>query len=151
MSWKHEEPLEEEAADSPIPVSETTLRNAQPPVNHKAANGLFAPLFGPLPPIKSNYREASAVMTTSQQGPPADIDLAGLENSDAKHPPSTPNSPRPRTGKRVLSPTKGQVLRPSRRKQSQKDGQPQLVASASLGPVHPSKVSKAARKIKPGR
>jgi hypothetical protein len=90
-------------------------------------------------------------MTTSQQGPPVDIDSAGLENGDAEHPPSAPNSPRPRTGKRVLGPTKGQVLRPSRRRQSQKDGQPQPVGSASLGPVHPSKVSKAAGKTKPGR
>lgn len=151
MSWKHEEPLEEEAADGPIPVSETALRNTQPPVNHKAANGLFAPLFAPLPPVESNHREASAVMTTSQQGPPADIDSAGLENGDAEHPPSAPNSPRPRTGKGVVDPTKGQVLRPSRRKQSQKDGQPQLVASISLGPVHLVKVSKAAGKTKPGR
>jgi hypothetical protein len=151
ISWKHEEPLEEESADGPIPVSETALRNAQSPVNHEAANGLFAPLFGPLPPVESNHREASAVMTTSQQGPPPDIDSARLENGDAEHPASAPNSPRPRTGKRVLGPTKGQVLRPSRRKKSQKDGQPQPVASASLGPVHPSKLSKAAGKTKPGR
>jgi hypothetical protein len=152
MSWKHEEPLEEEgAADGPIPVSETALRHAQPPVNHEAANGLFAPLFGPLPPIESSYREASAAMTTSQQGPLTDIDSAGLENGDAERPPSAPNSPRPRMITRVLHPTKGQALRPSRRKQSQKDGQPQPVASASLGPVHSSKVSKAAGKTKPGR
>ncbi|PMD15359.1 hypothetical protein NA56DRAFT_710032 [Hyaloscypha hepaticicola] len=74
-------------------------------------------------------------MTTSQQGPPAD-------------PPSAPNSPHPRMDKRILHPTKGQALRPNKRKQSQKDGQPQPVASASLGPVHPSKVSKAAGKRK---
>jgi hypothetical protein len=90
-------------------------------------------------------------MTTSQQGPPTDIDSARLENGAAERPPSAPNSPRPRMDKRVLHPTKGQALRPSRRKQSQKDGQPQPVASASLGPVHPSKVSKAAGKTKPGR
>jgi hypothetical protein len=64
MSWKHKEPLEEEAADGPIPVSKTVFRNIQPPV-HKAANGLFAPLFGPLSPVESNHREASAVMTMS--------------------------------------------------------------------------------------
>ena len=151
MSWKHEEALEEEAADGPIPVSETALKNGQPPVNHEAANELFAPLFGPLSPVESNHREASAAMTTSQQGLPADIDLAGLENGDAEHPPSTPNLPRPIMGKQVLHPTKGQALRPSRRKQSQKYGQPQPVASASLGLVHPSKVSKAAGKTKPGR
>ncbi|KAH8588286.1 hypothetical protein B0O99DRAFT_677560 [Bisporella sp. PMI_857] len=149
MSWKHEEPLEEEAADGLIPVSGTALRNAQPSVNHEAANGFFAPLFEPLPPVESNHREASAAITVSQQRPPADIDSAGLENDDAEHPPSAPNSPGPRTGKQVLGSTK--VLWPSRRKQSHKDGQPQPVASASLGSVHPSKASKAARKIKPGR
>ena len=47
--------------------------------------------------------------------------------------------------KRVLRPTTGQVLRPSRRKQSQKDGQP---ANASLGLVYSLKVSKAAGKRK---
>ena len=145
MSWKHEEPLEEEAADGPIPVSEIALRNAQPPVNHEAANGLFAPLFGPLPLVESNHLEVSAVMTTSQQGPPADNDSAGLENGDAEHPPSAPNSPRPRTGKRVLCPTTGQVLLPSKRKASRKDGQ---LTNAYLGPVHSSKVSKAAGKRK---
>jgi hypothetical protein len=90
-------------------------------------------------------------MTTSQQGLPTDIDSTRLENGNAKHPPSTPNSPRPRTGKRVLRSTKWQVLRPSRRKQSQKDRQPQPMASASLGLVHPLKVPKAAGKTKPGR
>jgi hypothetical protein len=56
------------------------------------------------------------------------------------------NSPRPSSGKRVLRPTTRQALQPSKRKPSHKDGQP---ASASLGPVHPLKVSKAARKKKP--
>jgi hypothetical protein len=145
MSWKHKEPLKEEATDGPIPVSETALRNAQPPVNHEAANGLFAPLFEPLPPVESNHREASAVMTTSQQRPPADIASAGSENGDVERSPSSPNSPPPSSGKRVLRATTGQASLPSKRKASHKDGRP---ANASLGPVHSSKVSKAAGKRK---
>jgi hypothetical protein len=70
-----------------------------------------------------------------------------LENGNSERSLSAPNSPRLRMGKRVLRLTTGQVLRPSRRKQSQKDGQP---ANASLGPVHSLKVSKAAIKKKPG-
>jgi len=127
------------------------LRNAQPPVNHEAANRLFAPLFRPLSSIESNHHKAFTVMTMSQQGPPADIDSAELENDDVKHPPSALNSPHSRMNKQILHPTKRQALQPSRRKQSQKDRQPQPVASTSLDPVHSSKVSKAAGKTKPGR
>jgi hypothetical protein len=88
-------------------------------------------------------------LKSSQQGPFADIDSAGLENGDAERSPSGSNSRRPSSGRRVLRPTTGQALRRSRKKPSHKDGQPQPVASASLGPVHSSKVSKAAGKKKP--
>jgi hypothetical protein len=55
------------------------------------------------------------------------------------------NSPPPSSGKRVLRPTTGQALLPSKRKASYKDGQPE---NASLSLVYSSKVSKAARKRK---
>ncbi|KAI9861237.1 MAG: hypothetical protein M1813_005410 [Trichoglossum hirsutum] len=42
----------------------------------------------------------------------------------------------------------GQASRPSRKKPSHKDGQPQPATSPSLGPVHSSKVSKTAGKRK---
>jgi hypothetical protein len=79
--WKHEEPLEEEAADGPAPV---------PLVNgsHKAGEAPTIRIFGSPSPVQSNLRKAC-----------------------------------------------------------HKDGQP---ASASLGPVHSSKVSKPAVKKKPG-
>ena len=145
MSWKHEEPLEEEGAGGPIPISETALRNAQPSVIHEAGNVPFAPLFGPLPPVESNHRQASSALSSSQQGPPADIDSARLENGDAERSPSVQNSPPPSSGKRVLRPSARQASRPSKRNPSYKDGQP---AKASLGPVNSSKVSKAAGKRK---
>jgi hypothetical protein len=128
MSWKHEEPLEEEAADGPAPVPANPLLNG----SHEAGEAPAIRIFGSPSPVQSNYRQGA--LNSSQQGPPADIDSAGLENGNAERSPSAPNSPRLRT-----------PSRPSKRKASHKDGQP---ASASLGPVHSSKVSKAAGKRK---
>jgi hypothetical protein len=156
MSWKHEEPLEEEAADDPVPVPVNPLVNG----NHEAGEAPIRNIFGRLVTnlsesgifirnpslVESNHRQASGVMNSSQQGPSAGIVSAGLENGDAEHSPSGSISPRPSSGKRVLRPTTGQALRPSKRKPSQKDGQP---ASASLGPAHSLKVSKAAGMKKP--
>lgn len=53
MSWNHEEPpLEEEAANGPIPAPETALRNAQPPVNHEARKrGSLHPFLEPFLPL----------------------------------------------------------------------------------------------------
>lgn len=146
MSWKHEWPLEEEVADDPAPVPANPLLNG----THGAEEAPIRHIFGSLSPVSSNYRQTSGIMNTSQQGPSAEVGSARLENGDAKRSPSASNSPRPRTGKRVLRPTTGQVLQPSKRKPSQKDGQTQPVANLSLGPVHASKVSKVARKKRPG-
>jgi hypothetical protein len=145
MSWKHEEPLEEEAADDPAPVPANPLVNG----SHEAG---VPPrrIFGSPSPVESNHRQVSGALNSSQQGLSVDIDSAGLENGDAERSPSASNSSRPRTGKRVLRPTTGQPPRPSKKKPSHKDGQTQPVASKSLGPVHPSKVSKAAEKKRPG-
>jgi hypothetical protein len=87
----------------------------------------------------------SGALNSSQQEPPAGIDSAGSENGDAERSSSTPNPPPPSSGKRVLRPTTGQALLPSKRKASHKDGQP---ANVSLSPVHSSKVAKAAGKRK---
>jgi hypothetical protein len=143
MSWKHEEPLEEEAADGPAPVPANPLVNS----SHEAREAPAIRIFGSPSPVESNHRQASGALNSSQQGPSADIDSAGLENGNAERSPSAPNSPRLRTGKRVLRPTTGQASRPSKRNPPHKDGQ---LASASLGPVHSSKVSKPAVKKKPG-
>jgi hypothetical protein len=140
MSWKHEQPFEEmvreEMGDDPVPVNPFVNGSHEAPAIR---------IFGYLSPVQSNHRQVSGALNSSQQGPPAEIALAGSENGDAEHPPPAPNSPRPRMGKGVLRPTTKQVLRPSRRKQPQKVGQP---VNASLGPVHSSKVSKAAGKRK---
>jgi hypothetical protein len=141
MSWKHEEPLEEEVADGPAPV----LANPHVNSSYKPGEAPAIRIFGSSSPVQSNHRQVSGASNSSQQGPPVDIDSAGSENGDAERSSSTLNSPPPSSGKRFLHPTMGQALLPSKRKASYKDGQP---ANASLGPVHSSKVSKAAGKRK---
>jgi hypothetical protein len=101
-------------------------------------------------PTRRIFGSASPVASNTSQGPSPDVDSARLENGDAERSPSASNSPRPRAGTRVLRPTTGQVLQPSKRKPSQKNRQTQPVANISLGPVHSSKVSKVAGKKKPG-
>ncbi|KAI9835506.1 MAG: hypothetical protein M1837_003708 [Sclerophora amabilis] len=147
MSWKHEEPLEEEETDED-PASIST----KPSVNgsHVAEQAPLRRLFGSPSPVGSNQLQASSITSTSQQGLSADIDFAAIENGDAVRSPSPSNSPRPGTGKRVLRPTPGQTSRSSKRKPSDKDEQIQPVASKLLDPVHPSRVSKATEKKRPG-
>ena len=141
MSWKHEQPFEEYAVDILGPVP------AEPFVNggHEAGEAPAIRIFGSPSPVKSNYRQASGTSDLSQQGPPADIDSAGLENGDAERSSFTSNSPPLGSGKRVLRPATGKALLPSKRKASRKNGQP---VNASLGPVHSSRISKAASKRK---
>jgi hypothetical protein len=157
MLWKHEEPLEEETADGPAPQANSVEIGSHEVGEASIITMNGAPLrniFGhPVPnllesgipsPVESNHRQVASVMNTSQQGPSTDVDLTGLENGDAERSPSPPNSPRFRTGRRVLRPTTGQASRPGKREPSHKEGQP--VANTSLGPVHPSKISKATGK-----
>ena len=145
MSWKHEEPLEEEAADDPTPIAASPLMNG----SHGVREAPPRHISGSTSPVALNHRQTSGIMGTSQQGPSADV-AARLENDNAERSPSASNSPPPPTGKRVPRPTTGQTLRPSRKEPIYKDGQRQPAASASLGPVHSSKVSKATGKKMPG-
>jgi hypothetical protein len=147
MSWKHEWPLEEEAADDPAPVPANPFVNG----THEAEEAPTRRIFGSLSPVVPNHRQTSGIMNTTQQGPSAEFGSARLENRDAERSPSASNSPRRHiAGKRDRRPTTGQALRSKGKIPSHKDGQPQPVASASLGPVHSSKVSKATRKKRPG-
>lgn len=148
MSWKHEEPLEEEAAEGPAPQVNLAENGSHEVGEEFPLRNIFG--HPATSPVESNHRQASGVMSTSQQGPSTDIDSTGLENSDAEHSPSAPNSPPFSSAEWVLRPTTGQASRPSRKNSPHKDGQP---ASASFGPVPSSKVSKvskAAVKKKPG-
>ena len=160
MSWKHKEPLGEDAADDPVPVPVNLLVNS----SYEAGEAPFRNIFGhPVTnllensifirnpsPAKSNHCQGSSIINASQQGPSTDIDSAGLENGNTKHSPSRSNSPCPSLDKQALCPTTGQALQPSKRKPSYKSLKDRQPASISLGLVCSSKVSKAAGKKKPG-
>jgi hypothetical protein len=141
MSWKHEVPLEEEATDDPAFIPANPLVNG----SHNAGEAPTRRIFGSPSPVASNHRQTTGIISTSRQGPSVDVDSARLENSNVVCSPSASNSPRFRMGKRVLRPTAGQALRPSRKLPSYKDGQ-----SASLGQVLSTKVSKATGNKRPG-
>ncbi|KAL9101821.1 MAG: hypothetical protein Q9163_002968 [Psora crenata] len=130
------------------------------PANSQAANGRYSPvqspnvrLSGPPSPVTSNHRQTFSIMNTSEQRPSAEVDPARLESGDTGRSPSAASSPRTTIGKRVLRSTTKQLMRPNERKPSPKDGQNQPVANISLGPIHPSKVSKVAgeKKARPRR
>lgn len=165
MSWKHEEPFDEEAVPASAFLTANPLRNSSceagdaPTVTFNGAplgiilecpvTNLFESgiTIRDHSPVESNHRQLPDAMNTSQQGLSANVGSVELENGNAEQFPSAPNSPQGRTGKRVLRPTTGQALRSSNRNPSHKEGQP---ASASLGPVHSSKISKAAGQKKRG-
>ncbi|KAI9767589.1 MAG: hypothetical protein M1840_005626 [Geoglossum simile] len=146
MSWKHEDPFEEESTDDPAFVPADSVANS----SHNVGEAPIRRIFGSPSPVASNHRQTSGILNTSQQGSSADADSASLENGDAERSPSTSNLARPKTGKQILHPTVGKASRPSRKRPSHEDEQPQPVASVLLSPVHSSKVSKAIRKKRPG-
>jgi hypothetical protein len=70
MLWKHEEPLEEEAADGPAPVPANPLVNG----SHEAGEAPAICIFRSPSPVESNHHQVSGALNSSQQGLPADID-----------------------------------------------------------------------------
>ncbi|KAH6706561.1 hypothetical protein BKA61DRAFT_646292 [Leptodontidium sp. MPI-SDFR-AT-0119] len=170
--WKHEEPLELESesetdteAESSRPrfsflsiepkprrpksdeekrlIAERTVIREPNPLVNSSHDAPPIRLFGSPPTDQSNHRQLSGPLTSSGEGPQADIASAGSENDDVERPHSSSNSPPRSSGKEVLRATTGQALLPSKRKAAYEDGQP---ANASLGPIHSSKVTTAAGK-----
>jgi len=72
MSWRHEDPLEEELADGPVPIQADTLRNAN---NGGAVETPQARIFGSSVPAETNCH----------QGQSANTESAGLANGDVEH------------------------------------------------------------------
>jgi hypothetical protein len=146
MSWRHEDPLEEELADGPASIEANPLGSGS---HDEAIEAPPARIFGSPAPAETNCRQESGTMDTFQRGQSANIDLAGLANGDAEHSPPESNSPPQRLGRPVPRSPAVQTARASRRKPSHKDRQTQAVASTFLGPVHTSKVLKAPTKKRP--
>src|SRR4051812_11978701 len=81
---------------------------ANPLVNgsHKAREAPVTRIFGS-PPAESNHCPVSNTLSSSQQGPPADIASDGSENGDVERSLSSPNSHPPSSSKRVFRATTG--------------------------------------------
>ena len=140
MSWKHEGPFEEEDADGLASVPANSLVNGR----HEAGEAPAIPIFGSPSPGKSDHRQASgALKSSSQRGPPADIDPVELDNGGAERSSSTSNSPSLGSGEKALRSETGRALLKSKRRVYREDGKP---ANTFLGPVHSSKVLKVAGK-----
>jgi len=125
ISWKHEDPLEGELADGPVPIQTDTIRNGN---NGEAVEAPLARIFGLSAPAETNQINAS------QRGQSANTESAGLANGDLEHSTLELNS---------ASRPAVHTSRASRRRPPDKDGQMQEVANTSLGTVRISKVSKA--------
>ena len=69
MSWKHEEPLKKEVADSPARIPANPLVNG----GYEAGEAPAIRIFGSSSPIQSNHRQESGALNSVQQEPPADI------------------------------------------------------------------------------
>ena len=144
MSWKHEEPYEEEINDDPTDNQVDHLETR----NHEEGQ---LPRRNPrsTSPTNINHPQVSAVMSTSQQAPAAIIDGPDMNNSHSKHFQSESISYEARANGTATRPTTEQASRPSQRMQYSKAETIQPEASISLGLMNPSKVPKATRRKRP--
>ena len=132
MSWKHEEPFEEEEFNAP------TQTNLVENCNHAVVEGPLAPIFGSSAPMETSHHQASGTLEISQQGRPPTAESIGLANSINEHSFAVSNSHRPRDGKRISRTARMRIAQP---KATHEDGHVQPT----------SKVSKVPTKKKSGR
>ncbi|KAG5790577.1 hypothetical protein H9Q69_010361 [Fusarium xylarioides] len=146
MSWKHEHPLEELIADDPVFAQTNGLEDHGRVAREAPPSAPPSPpprwLFGSPRPIESSHSQASG----AQPELPVAIDPAGLQNGNGNH-----SSPAPRSRRRLIQSrqeSSAAAQRPLRgARETSRGGRPE--ARASLGPVNPSKVSKAPGKRAP--
>ena len=158
MFWKHEESVEQTGNSS-------ASLQVNPPVNssHEASvdavNGVFARSFsgppvtdlsksGVFAPAEPNYRQASGSMRTFQRGDLANIDTAISSNSNVGRPPQESLPPRSQDSTRAIPHALDEAQERRKRKAGYEENQDLQEASASLGSVPQTKVSKAPRRQK---
>ncbi|KAI1196798.1 hypothetical protein F5X97DRAFT_304369 [Nemania serpens] len=144
MSWKHEDPPPPECAPSPSPAPASPLAKE----NHQIVTNTAlttAWLFRSPPLAELNSQQKPGALNTSQQGPPADVDLARSENNHTEGSSHISNSHAADLTKRICRPRTREIPQSSKANTSHKNGQQ---AAVSLGPINPSKVSKATGKRK---
>ncbi|KAF2251589.1 hypothetical protein BU26DRAFT_516387 [Trematosphaeria pertusa] len=145
MSWKHEEPLEEEADNDSAAAQANHVENGMHDVEAPPRR-----VFGSPSPVESDHPHPSGTVNASQRGPSADDDSDGLENGGGGHSRAASNSRRhERSGGAIHSMTRPMPPR-NQTRPSHADGLNEPETSTSLGPVRSSKVSKATRRRRPG-
>lgn len=124
MSWKHEEPIDEEY--DPVSNLPTVAIGSD-------FDGVFPVLrFAPRPtPVRSRPYHLPGVVFISRQPSPVDTNPTGLENGNAKSSSSTP---------KTLFSVTDQALRPRKGKSSIEDGYTQPMESVLLDSTHSSPV-----------
>jgi len=80
MSWRHEDPLEEELADGPVPIQTNTLRNGN---NGGAVEAPQARIFGSSAPAESNRHQGQSANTQSARLANGDVEHSTLELNSA--------------------------------------------------------------------
>lgn len=146
MVWKHEEPFEEETADSPAPVQTNPLENTHDGTGERPTKRMSG---SPLT-VEPDHRQASGIMNSSQQDVSAGHGSFVFGNGEANHESSDRSPPRHGGNGGALRSATKQTPRRSKRKRSPEDTQDQTEASTCLGPVHASRISKRAKRSTPG-
>lgn len=161
MSWKHEEPEEEETTTDPAPVQGNPLSNDTKgagevsfmtnmhgdlprqingdPVTDTLQSGVF---IINSPSAETNIQEPGIIYPC---GSPADVNLSRLENDSTVASLSEPKVPTPKQD-RPARRTAERTIRTRRKNPSHTDRQIPAVASSSLEPSHSPEISKAATK-----
>ena len=125
MSWKHEEPFEEETN---APTQTNLVENC----NHAIVEGPLAPIFGSAAPMETSHHQASGTLEISQQGRPPTAESTGLANSNTEHSFPVSNSHRQRDGKRISRTARMRIAQP---KATHEDGHVQPTSKVSKVPT----------------
>lgn len=162
LSWKHEEPLEEDAADThaPIEANENAFGNrdevGEAPIpnigggahlkdifGHPVTNHLESGVFARnSPPVEPVLRRGYNITSDSRREPSIVEGSVGLENGyTGRSPSESTTPPKRREGLKTK-----QTAQPSQRKSSYKGRQTRATSIPSGGPAHSSRVSKAPTK-----
>ncbi|KAI9889119.1 MAG: hypothetical protein M1814_005780 [Vezdaea aestivalis] len=134
MSWKHEQPIEYFLVDLDAEYLATAQRDPSETVRNGAEEVRSRGLFRTPSPAESNLSQASSVPNIFRQELPITVVSAGVQDGSIRQgPPSAAEQRREQDG----------------RAPSHEEGQARSLSRTSLGPFHPSRVSKAPRKKGP--
>ena len=134
MSWKHEEPLDEEQD----PVSRTVKVMDTYTGEFQAEPSMQEPAFGPMPTPYHSRPYRPGVVIIERVGSSFAMNSTTTDNGNGERTSSA--------SEETLCQITDQALRPNKRKSSLEDGHTQPVASVLVGPIHSSEGLAAKRK-----